>query len=86
MRDVVLLRNQVIENFTRTFITLSVLVQEYINSLENNGELLDKLAVDSTYNSGDLTVETSRSVLYMEHLPLAKLQLGLKCEKYLQVC
>lgn len=57
-------------------------VQDYVNSLKENGELLDKLAWE---NGNTEQIEgKSREAIYPEHLPLAKLQAGIKSGKYLQ--
>ncbi|XP_028406202.1 exosome complex exonuclease RRP44-like [Dendronephthya gigantea] len=59
-------------------------VQDYVKSLKDNGELLDKLAWEDS-NSGSQSVDgKSKQILYPEHLPLSKLQSGVKSGKYFQ--
>ncbi|CAB4022236.1 exosome complex exonuclease RRP44-like, partial [Paramuricea clavata] len=58
-------------------------VQDYVKSLKDNGELLDKLASDDNNSAGQSTDGKSKQI-YPEHLPLTKLQTGVKSGKYLQ--
>lgn len=54
--------------------------EEYIKSLIANPALVDRLAL----TSDDKTEITSSKILFPEHLPLSKIQAGIKSGKYIQ--
>ncbi|XP_013857040.1 exosome complex exonuclease RRP44 [Austrofundulus limnaeus] len=54
--------------------------EEYVRSLIANPELVDRLAL-STDDKNEIT---SSKVLFPEHLPLSKIQAGIKCGSFVQ--
>lgn len=58
--------------------------QEYVESLEGNEGLADRLALSCNTQRDEIDDKTSRKWVYPEHLPMAKIQAGLKSGKYVQ--
>uniref|UniRef100_A0A3B4BGX9 Exosome complex exonuclease RRP44 n=1 Tax=Periophthalmus magnuspinnatus TaxID=409849 RepID=A0A3B4BGX9_9GOBI len=77
--EVVLLTNDQGNKQKAKEIGLQVFKDEYIKSLIANPELLDRLAL-----TNDEKNEISRKVLFPEHLPLSKIQVGIKAGTFLQ--
>uniref|UniRef100_A0AAQ5Y7Z7 Exosome complex exonuclease RRP44 n=1 Tax=Amphiprion ocellaris TaxID=80972 RepID=A0AAQ5Y7Z7_AMPOC len=57
-----------------------ILVEEYIKSLTANPELVDRLAL----SNDDKNEITSSKVLFPEHLPLSRIQAGIKSGSFVQ--
>nr|XP_039248024.1 exosome complex exonuclease RRP44-like isoform X1 [Styela clava] len=58
---------------------LSFTMEEYVKNIVGFPELIDKLAKEA-----DESIEVDKSISYPQHLPLSKLQMGIKHGKYRQ--
>lgn len=63
---------------------ISHTAQEYVESLEGCEGLADRLARTSQQEQGQMDDKKTKKLIYPEHLPLTKIQAGLKSGKYLQ--